>query len=152
MNHLRFHPRRLLRSAGVGLVTAIFLLVVLAGLGVAAVRIFTAQQAGSSLDLDGARAYQAARAGIEWGLFQQLRNNSCATASFALPLDSVLANFTVTVTCTVVEGPADSAGSVGATRGWRIVAVACNQPVGGACADEAGNSPDYVRRRLEVQV
>lgn len=144
--------RRLRRSAGIGIVTAIFLLVVLAGIGVAAVRIFTAQQAGSSLDLDGARAYQAARAGIEWGLFQQLRNNSCASASFAMPLDSTLGNFTVTVTCSVTEGPPDSADSRAGTTRWRIVSVACNQPVGGNCGDETGSSPDFVRRRLEVQI
>ncbi|GAB3384496.1 pilus assembly PilX family protein [Massilia agri] len=147
-----FHPRRLLRSAGIGLITAVFLLVVLAGLGVAAVRIFTAQQAGSSLDLDGARAYQAARAGIEWGLFQQLRNNNCASTSFALPLDSVLGNFTVTVTCTVISGPPDANGSNANTTRWRIESVACNQPSGGRCDGQAGASPDFVQRRLEVQV
>ena len=147
-----FHPRRLLRSAGIGLITAVFLLVVLAGLGVAAVRIFTAQQAGSSLDLDGARAYQAARAGIEWGLFQQLRNNNCATTSFALPLDSVLGNFTVTVSCTRIEGPPDANGGTANTTRWRIQSIACNQPSGGVCDNRPGASPDFVQRRLEVQV
>lgn len=154
-----FHPRRLRRSAGIGLVTAVFLLVVLAAVGVAAVRMFGAQQAGSSLDLDGARAYQAARAGIEWGLFQQLRNNSCANASFAMPLDSVLGNFTVTVSCAAIAGPAPAAGSSAPpTTRWRIVSVACNQPVGGRCldprdpTDNPGNNPDFVRRRLEVQL
>ena len=50
-----------MHEAGAGLVTAIFLLVVLAGLGVAAVTLFNAQQASSSLDQEGAKAYQAAR-------------------------------------------------------------------------------------------
>ena len=116
-----FHPRRLRRSAGVGIITAIFLLVVLAAIGVAAVRVFTAQQVTSSLDLEGARAYQAARAGIEWGLYQQLRNNTCGTRSFTLPSDSVLSRFTVTVTCTFVPGPADSNGSAANTDRWRIL-------------------------------
>lgn len=150
--HSSFHPRRILRSAGVGIITAVFLLVVLAGIGVAAVRIFTAQQVTSSLDLDGARAYQAARAGIEWGLFQQLRNNTCANRSFAMPLDSVLANFTVTVTCVPVPGPADASGSSANTNRWRIQSIACNQPNGGVCDDNPGASPDFVQRRLEVQV
>ena len=48
--------RRLRRSAGVGLVTAIFLLVVLAGMGVAMMTLSTAQQSSASLDLLGARA------------------------------------------------------------------------------------------------
>ena len=72
------YVRKRRRQAGVGLVTAIFLLVVLAGLGVAMVGLFNAQQTSSNLDLQGARAYQAARAGLEWGLFQQMRNNSCS--------------------------------------------------------------------------
>ena len=68
------------RSAGIGLVTAIFLLVVLAGLAVAMVGISGAQHSASALDVQGARAYQAARAGIEWGLFQSLRNPARARA------------------------------------------------------------------------
>ncbi len=79
------------RQAGVGLVTAIFLLVVLAGLGVASVTLFTSQQASSNLDLEGAKAYQAARAGIEWGLYEQLRQQRCADSTpFGFPATSVL--------------------------------------------------------------
>jgi MSHA biogenesis protein MshP len=144
------HPGRLgrlRRSAGVGLVTAIFLLVVLAGLGVAMVTIFTSQQQSSNLDVQGARAYQAARAGIEWGLFQQLRNGSCNDAtSFRLPAGSALAGFAVTVQCTVVG--ADP------LKRWVIVATACNQPgAGDACyPSNPSNSPDYVERQVEVQI
>jgi len=43
------------RASGAGLVTAIFLLVVLAGLGVAIVTVFTSQQASSNLDVQGRR-------------------------------------------------------------------------------------------------
>lgn len=153
MKHPAFQPCHVHRSRGVGLVTAIFLLVVLAGLGVAAVRIFNVQQASSSLDLDGARGYQAARAGVEWGLFHRLRNNTCPSESFALPPDSALRGFTVTVTCTRIDGPDDAAGSNANTTRWRLVAVACNEPVAGACTSDAtGGGPDFVRRRLEVQI
>lgn len=134
------------RSRGVGLITAIFLLVVLAALGVAMVTIFTSQQAASSLDVQGARAYQAARAGVEWGLFQQLRNGSCnaAPTSFALPKDSALDGFVVTVTCTRI-------GADPLTR-HVIVATACSlQPDDGSCP-AASDSPDYVQRRIEVQI
>jgi MSHA biogenesis protein MshP len=134
------------RSAGVGLVTAIFLLVVLAGLGVAMVSIFNSQQQGAALDLQGARAYQAARAGVEWGLFQQTRNDSCAAStSFALPASSTLAGFTVTVSCR-------ASGTDPLTR-HVIEAVACNQPgAGGACPNAGTNNPDYVQRRVEVEI
>ena len=43
------------RSRGVGLVTAIFLLVVIAGLAVAMVTVFTTQQTSSALDVQGTR-------------------------------------------------------------------------------------------------
>ena len=143
---------RLRRQAGVGLVTAIFLLVVIAGLGVAAVSLFTSQQAGANLDLEGARAYQAARAGIEWGLYEQLRHGRCAQdpTSFRLPATSVLASFTVTVRCQVIQ-ELRNADDEFVTR-WRIRAVACNQADEGRCGEKIPNNPDYVQRRLEVDI
>jgi MSHA biogenesis protein MshP len=141
----RSRPALPKRSRGVGLITAIFLLVVLAVLGVAMVTIFTSQQATSSLDVQGARAYQAARAGVEWGLFQQLRNGNCAPAtSFPLPVDSSLSGFVVTVTCNKI-------GAEPLTR-HVIVATACSlQPDTGSCPG-ASDSPDYVQRRIEVEI
>ncbi|KFI07833.1 hypothetical protein [Massilia sp. BSC265] len=138
------------RQAGVGLVTAIFLLVVLAGLGAAAVSLFTAQQAASNLDIEGAKAYQAARAGIEWGLYEQLRHGRCAGSSFGFPATSVLGSFRVTVGCRAIDDLKNSDGDP--LKRWRISAVACNQPVDGVCGEPATNSPDYVRRKLEVEI
>lgn len=140
--------RSLKSQAGVGLVTAIFLLVVIAGLAAAMVSVFTAQQAGSALDVQGARAYQAARAGIEWGLFRQNNGAACAGSnSFALPGTSMLAAYTVTVTCTTVTGP----GGDAATTVRRMTATACNQPSGGACPAPGANL-NYVERVIEVQL
>ena len=89
------------RSAGFALVAAIFLLVVLAALGAFIVTISTSQQMGSALDVQGERAYQAARSGIEWGVYQVTRNHaSCSPAvtnSFGFPASATsLAGFTVT--------------------------------------------------------
>ena len=146
-----FPIHRLRRSAGVGLITAIFLLVVLAGLGVAMVTVFTAQQNSSTLDVQSARAYQAARAGIEWGLYQQLRSGSCASStSFGLPANSTLKGFTVTVTCSLVHDLVPDGGPANALDRFVINATACNlQPAGGSCPHWV-NSPDYVQRRIEV--
>ncbi len=144
-------PKR--RAGGAGLVTAIFLLVVLAGLGVALVSVFTSQQASSTLDEQGARAYQAARAGIEWGLFQRLRNNSCVnSSSFQLPSDSTLAGFTVTVRCEKIKGPKDASGDEEILSRWQISATACNQPAGTECTGAANKNSTFVQRRLEVQI
>jgi len=134
------------REAGVGLITAIFLLVVLAGLAVAMVSVYTAQQSSANLDLQGARAYQAARAGLEWGLFQELRNNNTCNArsSFALPAGSTLSGFTVVVTCT-------SSGAASGLLQVVIRSVACN------IADAQGNctplsNPEWVSRTVETQL
>ncbi len=140
-------------NAGIGLVTAIFLVVVLASLGAAMVAAFNTQHTAVALDVQGARAYQAARAGIEWGVYQQLRNNSCAAnSSFAMPaaygaVASSLAGFTVTVSCRSVPGPG---GAAALTR--RVIrATACNQAAGGACPNPT-QSLDYVQRVVEVQL
>lgn len=146
--------RGMRRGAGVGLVTAIFLLVVLAGLAVAMVGISGAQQSSSALDVQGARAYQAARAGIEWGLFQSLRNPAFVCAgdtSFPLPATSTLRDFVVTVTCTQVAAPISApAGSAAALPRSVLRATACNlQPATGRCPNRS-NSPDYVERQLKA--
>ena len=50
-------------------------------------------------------AYQAARAGIEWGVYQAIEGTGCASSSFPLPLTvattpASTVNYTVTVACT----------------------------------------------------
>lgn len=121
MNAIDPIPKRPVRKSakasqrGFSIVAAIFLIVVLAGLAVAMVSISTVHQSSSALDVLGARAYQAARAGIQWGLFQRLRGtnraNYCANASapvatttFAMPItlpSNSLSPFTVTVVCSL---------------------------------------------------
>lgn len=59
-------------SRGFAIATALFVLVILALLGVFIVSVFGLQQSGQALDVMGTRAYQGARAGVEWGLLQVL--------------------------------------------------------------------------------
>jgi MSHA biogenesis protein MshP len=88
---------------GFSLVSAIFLLVVLAALGAAMVTFSTAQNQSLAMDVLGSRAYQAANAGIEWAAY---RIESGPGGSFgpatvfvpgATPLGGKLEPFTVTV-------------------------------------------------------
>jgi MSHA biogenesis protein MshP len=137
-------------QCGFGLVSAIFLLVVLSSLGAAIVSVFTIQQASSALDVTGARAYQAARAGIEWGLYQQLRAPSpgatvCfSDTSFGFPDTTTLRPLTVTVGCVLTQGP-------GTIKRWHLSAVACNQPDASTLAcPNRNDSPDYVEREMQV--
>jgi MSHA biogenesis protein MshP len=147
---------RIRRQAGVGLVTAIFLLVVLAGLGVAMVSIFTSQQASANVDLLGAQAYQAARAGLEWGVFQTRTGGKCAAGSMsanpytekiAMPSGTSLSSFTVYVSCR-------AQGAAPLIR-YLIVAEACNYPDASATATTCplmNNRQESVRRRLEAEL
>ncbi len=135
---------RLRRATGLALVTAIFLLVGLAGLGVAIVSVVTAQQASSSLDQQSAAAYQSARAGLEWALWQQLHTGvpalPCpAPISFDMPAGTTLSAFRVTVQCTVP----DAGGRI------QLLVVACNQPAGGNCPNPAPGN-EYVQRQLQA--
>lgn len=147
-------------QGGFSIVTAVFLIVVLALLGVFIVSVVGLQQASQALDVQGVRAYHAARAGMEWGAFQVLDPNnalnpgpSCGPAVNTAPcpaspthlsaLGGSLSLFTVSVECTMTSGTEGNRE----VRVYQIVATACNQPSGGSCL---GTTPaaGYVERRI----
>ncbi len=148
-------PRARSRERGFSIVTAIFLVVVLAAVGVFILSVTGLQQSSQSLDVQGVRAYQAARAGIEWSAFQVLDPNNalnpatcsplvmpaCPASPTTLPaLAGSLSPFTVTVTCAATpatEGNRD-------IRVFEVVSTACNQSPCPNPAPAAG----YVERRL----
>lgn len=88
---------------GFSLVSAIFLLVVLAGLGAGMVTFSTAQNQSQAMDTMGSRAYQAANAGIEWAAYNiavtppGLPGGVVFTPGTGTALGGNLAPFTVTV-------------------------------------------------------
>lgn len=137
------------RLRGFALPAAIFLMVVLAALALFLVQITTHQQAGHVADIQGLRAYQAARAGMEWGVYNFLQPPQvCANASFVPAGAFGLQTFTVTVTCVATVN--DEAGV--AITSASIVATACNQPdVGGNCPPLAPG-PNYIERQVAVVV
>lgn len=53
---------------GFAAIAAIFLVVILAALGAFMLTFSNTQQLASAQDLQGSRAYWAARAGLEWGI------------------------------------------------------------------------------------
>src|SRR5688572_25210551 len=101
------HSQR--EQRGFLVIAAVFLLVVLAGLVVYLTTVSTTSQAASAADLNSSRAYQAARAGVEWGAFQVLQAASCEPTT-PKTFTGTLAPFTATVTCTesaaITEGAA----------------------------------------------
>jgi MSHA biogenesis protein MshP len=91
---------------GFAAIAAIFLVVVLAALGAFMVTFSNTQQLTSAQDIQGSRAYWAARAGLEWGIGtvaavavpSTLSASDCST-----PVGTPLAidGFSVAVTCSI---------------------------------------------------
>ena len=108
-----------LSQRGFSLISAIFLLVIMSALGAFMLSISTMQQTTSTQDMQGSKAYQAAKAGIEWGVYQIMTaENSippgpvlapyiCGAAVVLPAFGGALQTFKVSVTCTLntyVEG------------------------------------------------
>ena len=136
------------RSRGFAMLAAIFILIVVAALGSYVAVISSNQQIGSAQDLQGSRAYSAARSGLEWGLYQVNVVNAhaaCTSASGSLvPAAPSLSGFTVTVSCTATT---DANG--GPTL-FTLSAIACNQPISGSCPNTSSAGTTYVERRIDV--
>ncbi len=132
-------------NRGFALASAIFLIVMLAALGAAMVYISTVSHATSAMDVQGARAYQAAKAGIEWGAYMELINHSCVASTSIVPPAPTLSAFTVTVNCSATTNTnAHPPATI-----YRITSTACNRPSAGSCPGIAG-SVDYVERQIRV--
>ena len=144
-----------LYERGFSLISAIFLLVVIAALGTFAVTLSTTQQQSVALDVLGPRAYQAARAGMEWGAFQITQSavpsvgNGVALACQggttlltqpALPA-AQLSVFRVGVTCSASQVAGD-------TLNWVYELTSTASGVNGA----SPGSPDYVERKIRVTI
>jgi len=143
-----------MRARGFSIITAIFLVVVLAALGAFMVVFTGLQQSTVQADVLGVRAYYAARAGLEWGMYNALDPDNAtppAPPAFAAcpsttinTLGGSLSPFTVAVTCTF----SDATETNRSIRVYQITATACNQAPCPAAAPAAG----YIERRLVVSV
>lgn len=106
MNHAHLNQcivlKRTFIQRGFLLPAAIFLLVILAGLGAYAINIGTVQQNSATQDIQGTRAYHEAKVGAEWAAYQILQNtpdNTVLPACPASPTTLTIDGFSVVVTC-----------------------------------------------------
>jgi MSHA biogenesis protein MshP len=126
---------------GFSLISAIFLLVVIAALGTFAVTLFTTQQQSAAMDVLGARAYQASKAGIEWGAYQVLKNGGCPASPTVLSaLPNTLANFSVQVDC--LSTPVSEASAT----------ITIYQLTSTATQGTTVGTPDYIQRQMSVTI
>jgi MSHA biogenesis protein MshP len=139
------HKRR--SGKGFALMMAIFIIVTLAAIGTYLLTISTGQIEAAIQDEQAARAYQAARSGLDWGAYQQLRNSSCVlsqTLNFTQP---GLLGFHAEVQCvSLVVNEAEGADLVSV---YRITATGCNRTPCGP-TNPASTDATYVERQLEL--
>jgi MSHA biogenesis protein MshP len=126
------------QQRGFSLVSAVFLLVVLAGLGVYAVRINTLQQQTVTAGMRAAQAFHAARSGVAWGAYRALNAGSCAAATLNLT-EGATAGFRVSVQCT----QSTHTEGVSTVRVFVFDVRAESGVYGG---------PDYVSRRVQAKI
>lgn len=148
---------KIIYQKGFGAIAAIVILVILALLAAAIVSIGSTQQLTSAQDVMSAKAWQAARAGNEWGLFKALSTTTPADAwktcnNLSQTLDLTAdTGFNVTVTCNswnYNEGET-TPGVAQSVRVYRISAIACPAatcPVTNASVAGAG----YIERTRVV--
>lgn len=137
------HTMRVRTARGFAAIAAIFLLVVLAALGAYMLTFSNTQQLTSAQDVQGARGYWAARAGLEWAIAhisaQPVATADCPPAQ-TLPGGTATfdGGFTVAVSC--VRQNFTEAGAT--VRIFRIDAVARTAAAAG--------SVGYVERSLSA--
>lgn len=145
------------RQRGVSIIAAIFFLLMFAAIAAAMVTLTTTGNATSAQDVQGARAYQAARAGVEWGLWQVLNNpangGSPGAATDPLPVCFVspsniaaIPGFTVSVTCSAVITE-EGARNVGV---YRIVATAVGAAPGAGVERQLSVTAELCRDTLST--
>ena len=127
-------------NKGFSLVAVIFVITVLALAVVFLQRISNVAVATNNLAMQGARAWQAAEAGAEWGIYQ-VSNGGCPAASSSFTLTELsLSGFDLTVDCS-----SSSYTEQGLTITMYYLDIFAESGTLGA-------SPDYVSRKVSLIV
>lgn len=107
------------RQRGVSIITAIFLLLLMSVLAAAIASMVSTSAVNEAADVGGVRAYQAARAGVEWGMFQLDPNAATSTLPSCASGTQTILGHTVTVSCS-------SSDYTEATRQIRVFRITSN--------------------------
>jgi len=123
------------RSSGAALMTAIFLIVVLIGLGLAMANLSNVAHDTTSKANLAAKVYYGAKAGLEWGIQRAVSGSACSGSP---ALSGALSDVNLTVTCSEQKQGAASGQSF-----FYVVSVATTGTVG---------SLNYAERRVEAAI
>lgn len=146
-------------QSGASIITAIFLLLLFAALAAFMASMVSTANVTSALDVQGVRAYQAARAGVEWGIYQLDPNSSgaalpgCFASPTILPA-AAIPGFSVSVACTLFPSAGTNCTAPSPTAEF------CYQEAGRqvriyqitATAMATGSSPVTVEREVMARV
>jgi MSHA biogenesis protein MshP len=139
---------------GMGVIAAMVVLVFLAALAAAIVRLNFTEQVSSGQGLAVARAGQAASSGMEYGLYQVLKGSwsTCPASPTTIDLSADF-GMKVTLTCSMISySEGESAeGTAQTVKLYALDAVACSTG-SASCPDNTRvGSPGYVERKRSVQ-
>jgi len=143
---------------GFAFIAALFLLVVLGAFVGFVISISMNAQTSGALAVQGTRAYEAARAGVEWATYQVLDPRTAINGAITTPPDCFaspssptlpgdLAQFSLTVTCT--RYPAYTASPNYYEEASLRVAV---YDVIATATQGTPGAADYVERQLQVRI
>ena len=133
-------------SSGFALMLAVFLIVTLATIGLYLVTVSTGQVQAVSQDEQALRAYQAARAGLERGMYQRLITGNCTVPASIAFTNPGLATFRAEITCAQV-GITENEGATPVSV-FLITSKGCNA---NPCTP-ASPPLTYVERQLQVTI
>lgn len=125
-------------TQGFALISAIFILVVLALVALYMVRFSSLSFASVNLGFDGVRAFYAAKSGLEWGVRGAVISGTCPATTTVTFTQGELAGYTAVVTCTSISVTESSTYNV-----YTLNSQGQRGTVG---------SQDYVSRRLSTEV
>jgi MSHA biogenesis protein MshP len=126
------------------LISAIFLIVVLVGLGVAMMNLSNVEHDTTSKSILSAKVYYGAKAGLDWGIQQAIAANSCVGSTLSLNQGS-LSGVSVTVTCLAAPQGTSTCGLTGTSlcQAYYLTSVATTGTLG---------TLGYAERRMEATV
>lgn len=138
--------RRIGTQKGFSLVTAIFLLVAVAVLMGSIINLSGVQHSTIVMGVQGARAFQAARSALEYGVYLALNSGTCnASEPLAfVPAEPALNPFNVTLSCFLTTHLEDTTQ----INVYELQATASS----GSFAVGSVANPDFVLRSIRVTV
>lgn len=140
------------RKRGFVLPAAVFILVILGMLAAWLMRLTLVSMSADVLEIEGERAYQAAQAGLEVGMYLAGQANppaSCPGVAAGCPGNVEFGNGLARFTSSVIWTSTSTTDGVRPVTFYSITSRACNEP---PCPNAAPVSQDYVERVVTATV